>query len=681
MKVKINNLIIGVLTFIFLYLLAINTYARTYQFDSYDVDIEVLEDSRMIIEETITYRFNGTYRGVFRDITLTDQKNLKKCQSDPSLQCGGFDTINILEVRDTNDRILNHGDYTVENHYDEYSGENRMKIIWQFSEDGIDFNNETYKFYIKYEIIGGIGFFDEYDLFYWNVLPPDRDETIEKSTIEIQLPDKMPFKKQGLEILTTYGTLSEYVYNDQDNKLTIYADNIIQDEEFTINWMLQKGLLTEPGKIIVNRPGISNLAPMDINYFVNGTERNSYLDSEEMKDVISYVTPGQVIFRASRFGYLDYETNLDIKSGEIKEIDVILKPSPIMLISNILVCILSLFGIILLPLGIFWIFMLWRRKGTDKIIKSTVVPEYDPPENLPPYLIGSLKDEKVDLRDITSVIIDLASRGYIKIIEIQSKMPFGKKTYEFQKLKDFENLTISEKEITRAIFKDKNRTTTKDMENTFYTKVPKIKKAIYNEMQERNYFLKRPDKVRQRYVFFSIMIIILSIFGLGVINVFVSAITGTPFLLATIQCSSVIIGLILFPFAFIMPAKTKIGSELWRRFKGFKMFLYHVERYRLEKLQPETFERYLSYAMVFGIEKRWAEQFKDIYQGKPSWFEGKGDFTTFHLINTLNNMHSTTTHAMTSTPSSSGSGFSSSGGGFSGGFSGGGGGGGGAGAF
>ena len=63
--------------------------------------------------------------------------------------------------------------------------------------------------------------------------------------------------------------------------------------------------------------------------------------------------------------------------------------------------------------------------------------------------------------------------------------------------------------------------------------------------------------------------------------------------------------------------KGNIEREKWL---GFKEFLYRVHRYRVQDLTPETFEKYLPYAMVFGMEKQWAKQFEGIIQEAPSWY-------------------------------------------------------------
>ena len=94
---------------------------------------------------------------------------------------------------------------------------------------------------------------------------------------------------------------------------------------------------------------------------------------------------------------------------------------------------------------------------------------------------------------------------------------------------------------------------------------------------------------------------------------------------------------------------------------------------------PEHFEKLLPYAMILGVEREWAEQFKNIYNQPPSWYSDSlgGTFNSIILISALNNFNHSSQAAMFSAPgggaAGGGSGFG--GGGFSGGGFGGGGGG------
>jgi len=127
-----------------------------------------------------------------------------------------------------------------------------------------------------------------------------------------------------------------------------------------------------------------------------------------------------------------------------------------------------------------------------------------------------------------------------------------------------------------------------------------------------------------------------------------------------------------------MPAKTEVGSQVLAKVLGFKMYLHTAERYRLQNLGPDEFEKYLSYAIVFGIEDEWAKKFEGLYEKAPEWFEGSnmnGIYNAYFISSLARSFTTTTVSSFNLPQSASGSGWSGGGGSF-GGFSGGGGGGG-----
>jgi len=110
-----------------------------------------------------------------------------------------------------------------------------------------------------------------------------------------------------------------------------------------------------------------------------------------------------------------------------------------------------------------------------------------------------------------------------------------------------------------------------------------------------------------------------------------------------------------------------------------------VDADRLKTLPPDTFEKFLPYAMALGVEHRWAQAFAGIIKDPPRWYVGTDGYL-FNPILFTNNMSYMSTQAesvFVSAPRSSSTGSGWSGGGFGGGggFSGGGFGGGGGGAF
>jgi uncharacterized membrane protein YgcG len=134
---------------------------------------------------------------------------------------------------------------------------------------------------------------------------------------------------------------------------------------------------------------------------------------------------------------------------------------------------------------------------------------------------------------------------------------------------------------------------------------------------------------------------------------------------------------------------TSKGSELKEHLEGLKEFIRVAEADRLQMLQSvsgaervtttdgaaivKIYERLLPYAVLFGLEKEWAEEISKYYDtNPPDWYSGTSAFSAGAFAAGVSSFSSTV-----STSYSGSSGSSSSGGGGGGGSSGGGGGGGG----
>jgi uncharacterized membrane protein len=135
-----------------------------------------------------------------------------------------------------------------------------------------------------------------------------------------------------------------------------------------------------------------------------------------------------------------------------------------------------------------------------------------------------------------------------------------------------------------------------------------------------------------------------------------------------------------------MTAKTISGARTRIAVLGFEEFMNRVDADRIKRMPPDTFEKFLPYAMALGVEHHWAQAFDGIVKDPPSWYVSPNGYTGFSPLFFSSSMHSMASdmhQVFVSTPrsSSTGSGFGSDGGSSGGGFSGGGFGGGGGSAF
>ncbi len=671
---KIKFLFVFVISgFLFLFTFSDKACAsQSYHFKDYNVEVTANEDSTFDVTETITLNFSGEFHRVNRGITLINESNLEKCRNDASLQCGGFSYITVTGVYDELGSEVPESEITAYNRY--FEGDDELFVEWEFAPDGENFNNEDFTWIIKYKVYGGIGYFDDYDLFYWNAFPEKRTTIISSASFSITFPEDINFEDENLKVF--YNSTSfdyEYDYDEEGFKLDITSEMLPSYEEFTVLLKFPKDIISEYATLNLD------LSPKGQNMWIDGIE---ILDVSEKFEGLP---PGSHILKFMASGYEPKDFKLEVEAGEEKDLEVHLERT---LLSKFILAAQALANCGSCLAGLFFLALIvksYMEKGRDIGGRKTIVPWFKPPKGISPVVVGSIKDEKVHMVDITSTIINSAVRGFIKIKEI------GRKKYKLIKLKEFEagesgngrrikydNLDTIEVKILNDIFDLNDEVKTDDLKNKFYLKVPKIQDTIYAKMEERKYFDKRPDKVRNKHlglgIFFMILGFIASV-GLSFIGIF----TCGPAL--------IVVGIVKLIFSFFMPAKTALGTDIYEKCKGFRMFLHTAERYRMQKLTPEKFERFLPYAMVFGVEKQWAKNFKDIYKTAPDWYEGRDwrTFNTIYFVNSLSRMNTSVGRVMASSPRSTGSsGWSgggwSGGGGFSGGFSGGGGGGGSAGA-
>ena len=341
---------------------------------------------------------------------------------------------------------------------------------------------------------------------------------------------------------------------------------------------------------------------------------------------------------------------------------------------------------VFLPLVTFaGMFVLWWYKGRDPDAGLSVAPMYEPPPGISPAEAGTLIDDSIHPRDITSTMVDLAVRGYIKIEETAEKvLLFTHKDYIFHLLKPREQwgteLAPHERVMLENVFAGGAETRLSSLKNRFYTAVPIIRAEIMSSLKNKGVYLLDPESANGYSIVAGIGILIpFAIFQyLGWANFF----SSIPLLIAC----SVISVVIWWLFARVMSARTLKGARTRIAVLGFQEFMNRVDAERLKRLPPTTFEKYLPYAMALGVEHHWAQAFAGIVKDPPQWYVGPGGgyvggFNPIFFSSSMHSMAGDMHQVFVSAPraNSSGSGFGGGGGG--GGFSGGGFGGGGGSAF
>jgi len=330
-------------------------------------------------------------------------------------------------------------------------------------------------------------------------------------------------------------------------------------------------------------------------------------------------------------------------------------------------------------------FALWNSVGRDPDPGVSVAPQYEPPKGICPAEAGTLIDDTIHPRDITSTIVDLAVRGYIKIEEkVDTFLVFHHKDYLFHLLKPHEqwgpDLTPHERVMLENIFVDGAETRLSSLKNRFYTVIPVVRQDIMLALKNKGIYTLDPESANGYSIVagVAIAILVVAVQVMGWMNLF----TSIPLLIGSVFVSV----LIWWLFARQMTAKTVAGARTRIAVLGFQEFMNRVDADRIKRMPPDTFEKFLPYAMALGVEHHWAQAFDGIIKDPPSWYvspSGYAGFSPLFFSSSMHSMASDMHQVFVSAPraSSSGSGFSGGGGSSGGGFSGGGFGGGGGSAF
>lgn len=376
---------------------------------------------------------------------------------------------------------------------------------------------------------------------------------------------------------------------------------------------------------------------------------------------------------------------------------------------------------------------LWFRYGRDSLV---VIPvEFTAPEGMTPAETGYIIDGYTDIKDITSLLIYWADKGYMAIEEVD------KKNFRFIKLMPLPpGAKQFEKNFFDDLFDNRDQVETSELKFKFAESLKFAQKDVtesFRENPETRIFTRESRWAR---IFISLMIFLAAgittwkvvfetggdsslrlILG-GIAGIVVILITGAIqftldkwnvlgavkrlFLLLTAIFPLVIVTIIILAFAaqipqlailvlaafctiailtvfsFIARKRTPRGIDLLGKILGLKDFIKRAELDRIKMLveeNPQYFYNVLPYAYSLGLSEKWAKNFTEIVTPPPTWYRGNtsygGNFTPVLFASSLNNAMRTTQANMAAVKGSSGGGGMSGGGGFSGGGAGGGGGG------
>jgi hypothetical protein len=331
-------------------------------------------------------------------------------------------------------------------------------------------------------------------------------------------------------------------------------------------------------------------------------------------------------------------------------------------------------------------FLRWRAVGREPDTGS-IMPNWKPPTDLPPGAAGTLLDQRAGMDDIVATLLDLAVRGYITIAEVSPDGllgDIGEKSFIGKALRSLgmvkndweisttskpkDDLTRYEQLVLDGVLEGRNSRRMSDLHNDFYSHLPKIYEAMYDETVERGLFERRPERTRNRYRL------------IGALFLIAAPALGFPLQNGVLALGLGLSGVIIILFANAMPSMTRMGARRWAELKGLEEYIRRAEKLELEtryapEKTPQLFESLLPYAIALNVSDIWVKQFATVLASQPpTWYVG-GNVGQFNIASFQSGLSSFQTAATRTMGSSPGSSSGSGGGGSVGGGGGGGGGG------
>ncbi len=607
LKNKFFKLLFSFLITLFFCFNAQTSSAKEYYYQDFEVNITINQDSTFDVIEKQTYYLDGSFGFFTRDVVMKD-----------------IDAVTDIEVFDEDNNRIPKSELDINS----ISG--AKHIQWNFARR--DFLKEEKGWTVKYKVHGGISFLKNYDEIYWNAVPSVRDVAIQNVKITVSLPNNEKFRNDLIQLYAegfmnplkeysgdkdyfyTVTSVSGYYFNEDNTEAIFWGKNIKPNTNFTIAAGFPKGIVSQSAYFkdflsmyygFILSILIFIIAVIYGFYHWHKTEKSregkraiipQYEPPQNLKPAMAEVIikekltdkglAATIIDLAVR-GYVRIEEEESELKSNLRIVRTLKKgilPLLLILFLNTVVLILS-----------------------DNIKISDISIPYDLF-----YLI--LLVAGIMLVVIFSVTL---------VIPLKSKSP----DYIVRKIKSYENssdLEDYEKEYLQALFGSGDHFSTKELKKSqtksreLYEKIKKVKDKIYEEteLDTKAFEVGVSEEKKKAGIWIGIAVIVYFIsFAVGDAGIEI----GQPLFLAA---TAILSAAGLYAFIKYEARLSDSGIKLKEDWLGFKMYLETAEKYRMQNLKPEYFEKYLPYAMIFGIEKKWAKAFEMMNIPQPTWYGG-----------------------------------------------------------
>ncbi|HEX2453702.1 MAG TPA: DUF2207 domain-containing protein [Vicinamibacterales bacterium] len=247
-----------------------------------------------------------------------------------------------------------------------------------------------------------------------------------------------------------------------------------------------------------------------------------------------------------------------------------------------------------------------------------VPPALAVPDDLPPHLAGTLAaNGRSSLEHAMAAVFGLADRGVLTIVEEQRGI-FGQRSFQLRRIAQGKSLSPAERALLDAAFGGSDGDTVALMtaRRRIGRRFGSFSTAVRQELRAAGLLDDDRNRVRQRYNYLAVTLIILASAGLIAAGVLARTFGLWPMLIPGAVMVVAIASLIA------TAASTPLTNDGLRRAAAWRSFGRHLRSvaYDRDRLTVESPTRVLPFAVTLGLAGAWSKYMRRHPSGLPSWF-------------------------------------------------------------
>ncbi len=260
------------------------------------------------------------------------------------------------------------------------------------------------------------------------------------------------------------------------------------------------------------------------------------------------------------------------------------------------------------------ILAVYLRKRSLENINNTGEKNAQKPIDIAPEILGVLYGQTFSGRELATIIINLAIKGYIYIIEKDNGFVFGQRK-EFTGLNDYETIIVNELfegQFSGGISNIKN-----EAKEELYSKtLTSIWQKIYSIVSSRGWFVKNPFLLS-----FKIRLLGALMFLASVILFFIVPLFSQNEYLVFVFLGTTIASYVVYNMAKTFPIRTYLGKKEMEKWLVFRNYLVQKNlTVDYNEIQGDLFIDNLPYAVALRSEREWANNFTKPVFKAPDWY-------------------------------------------------------------